>query len=145
MPSGREHDIDQLNSLLEATLDSAQGYGDAADAAKNSRVSGLFRTRAQVRHEIAERLEARVKALGGEPAGSGTVAGSARRWFADLKQKVSGDDSSLVADVSAGEDHLKDVYQKVVLDGELSDPIRAAVESEFVQIQADHDEMLDMR
>jgi len=53
---------------------------------------------------------------------------------------MAGDDASIIAAVEAGEDHVKEVYQKVVLDTELSDPIRIAVESEFAQIKATHDE-----
>jgi hypothetical protein len=52
MASGTEHDIKQLNSLIEVTLDSAQGYMDAADEAKSSRFSTLFRERAAQRNEI---------------------------------------------------------------------------------------------
>jgi uncharacterized protein (TIGR02284 family) len=54
---------------------------------------------------------------------------------------MGGDDASIIAAVEAGEDHIKEVYQEVVTDKELSDPIRTAVESEFVQIEANHDEM----
>ena len=141
MPSGNDHDISQLNSLIEATLDSAKGYQDAAEGAKASRFSTLFHQRAAQRHEIAERLQARVKAHGGDPEKSGTTLGAAKRWFDSLKQKMGGDDASIIAAVEAGEDHIKEVYQGVITDKELSDPIRTAVESEFVQIEANHDEM----
>ena len=46
MASGNDHDVAQLNSLIEATLDSAQGYQDAAEGAKASRFSTLFIQRA---------------------------------------------------------------------------------------------------
>jgi uncharacterized protein (TIGR02284 family) len=145
MASGRDHDIKQLNSLIELTLDSAHGYMDAADEAKSSGFSGLFRARAALRHEIAERLQARVKTLGGDENAHGTT----RRWFANLRQKMVGDDTSLIAEVEAGERHVSEAYQKVVLDGELSDPVRAAVESEFAQIQAniqaDRDKMRNLK
>ena len=145
MAAGNDHDISQLNSLIEATLDSAQGYQDAAEEAKASRFSKLFNQRAAQRHDIAERLQARVKAHGGDPEKSGTALGAAKRWFDGLKQKMTGDDASIIAAVEAGEDHVKEVYQKVVLDEELSAPIRTAVESEFAQIQANHDEMRDLK
>lgn len=94
MPSGPEHDIAQLNMLIEVTLNSAHGE----------------------RHDIAQRLQARVKALGGDAA---QTSGKQRP-----------------ASVEAGEKHLNEVYQAAVLDTELSDPIRMAIESEFAQIQA---------
>jgi uncharacterized protein (TIGR02284 family) len=145
MASGNDHDISQLNSLIEATLDSAKGYQDAAEEAKASRFSTLFCQRAAQRNEIAERLQARVKAHGGDPEKTGTTLGAAKRWFDSLKQKMSGDDASIIAAVEAGEDHIKEVYQDVMTDEELSDPIRMAVETEFVQIEANHDEMRNLK
>jgi uncharacterized protein (TIGR02284 family) len=141
MASGPEHDIQQLNSLIRITLDSAQGYRDAADEAGSSRFASLFRDRASQRHDIAERLQARVKSLGGDADKSGSMLGAAERLFANLKQKLTGTDASIIAAVEAGEDHVKAAYQQVITDGELSDPVRMAVESEFAQIQANHDEM----
>ena len=145
MASGPEHDIEQLNSLIETTLDSAKGYMDAAEEAKSSRFSSLFRERGAQRHDIAERLQARVKGLGGDAEKSGSTLGAAGRWFASLKQKMAGADASIIAEVEAGEDHVKEAYQKVITDGELSDPVRMAVESEFAQIQANHDEMSKLK
>jgi uncharacterized protein (TIGR02284 family) len=145
MASGTEHDIKQLNSLIEVTLDSAQGYMDAADEAKNSRFSTLFRERATQRNEIAGRLRTRVKSHGGDPEKSGTTLGASKRWFENLKHNMSGTDASIIAEVEAGEDHVKEVYHKVTLDVELSDPIRIAIESEFAQILAAHDEMRDLK
>jgi uncharacterized protein (TIGR02284 family) len=145
MASGTEHDIEQLNSLVETTLDSAEGYMSAADEAKNSRFSSLFRERGAQRYDIAQRLQARVKSLGGDPEESGSTLGAAERWFADLKQKMVGTDASIIAEVEAGEDHVKEAYQQVITDGELSDPVRTAIESEFAQIQANHDEMSKLK
>jgi uncharacterized protein (TIGR02284 family) len=145
MASGNDHDISQLNSLIEATLDSAKGYQDAASEAKASRFSTLFRQRAAQRHDNAKRLQARVKAHGGDPEKSGTTLGTVKRWFDGLQQKMTGDDVSIIAAVETGEDHIKEVYQKVMTDKELSDPVRTAVESEFVQIETNHDEMRDLK
>jgi uncharacterized protein (TIGR02284 family) len=144
MASGPEHDIEQLNSLIEITLDRAEGYMDASDGA-NSRFSSLFRERGGQQYDIAQRLQARVKSLGGDPEESGTTRGAAERWFANLKEKMVGTDASIVAEVEARKDHVKDAYQKVITDGELSDPIRTAVESEFTQIQSNHDEMSKLK
>jgi uncharacterized protein (TIGR02284 family) len=145
MASGNDHHIAQLNCLIETTLDSAHGYEDAAEEAKTSRFTALFRQRAAERHEIAQRLRARVKAHGGDPEGTGTTLGAAKRWFDGLKQKMTGTDASIIAAVEAGADHVKEVYQKVVFDKELSDPVRMAVEGEFAQIQTSHQEMRELK
>ncbi len=137
MASGVGHDIDQLNLLIEVTLDSAQFYLDAAGNAKEPQYSGLFRERGAQRQDIAQRLQARVKSLGGDAEQSGTAYGSAKRRFGNLRK---GGDTSVISELEAGEDHVSKAYQQVVLDVELSDPVRAAVESEFALIQANHEE-----
>ncbi len=141
MASGPEHDIKQLNALIEVTLGSAEGYIGAADAAKASRFSAMFRERGTQLQDIATRMGARVKSLGGDPEAGGTTPATARSSFADLKHKMSGSDPSIIAEVEAGESHMADVYQKIVLDEELSDPVRTAIESEFAQIQANNEAM----
>jgi uncharacterized protein (TIGR02284 family) len=140
MASGPEHDVEQLNSLIKITLDSAQCYSDAANEAGSSRFAALFRERGTQRHEIAGRLQARVKSLGGDAGKSESALGASGQLFADLKQKLTGADASIIAAVEAGEDHVQAAYQRVITDGELSDPVRMAVESEFAQMQANHDE-----
>jgi len=65
--------------------------------------------------------------------------------FAGLKQKMGGSEASIIAAVEECEDHVKDAFNKVMTDGELSDPVRMAVESEFAQIKANHDEMRDLK
>ena len=112
-----------------------------ADEAGSSRFASLFRDRGTQRHDIAERLQARVKSLGGDAEESRSTLGAAERLFAHLKQKPIGTDASIIAAVEAGEDHVQAAYQQVMTDAELSDPVSMAVESEFAQIQANHDEM----
>jgi uncharacterized protein (TIGR02284 family) len=80
-----------------------------------------------------------VKSHGGDPEKSGTTLGAAKRWFDSLKHKMTGTDASI------SEDHVKDVYQKVILDIELSDPIRTAIASESAQIQAAHGQIRDLK
>ena len=86
-----------------------------------------------------------MKAHGGDPGETGTTLGAAKRSFDGLKQKMTGDEASIISAVEAAEDHMKEIYQKVVLDKELSDPVRTAVESEFAQIQVGHREMRDLK
>jgi len=139
MAAGPEHDIKQLKTLIEATLHSARGYSEAAGG--SSKFSAMFRERADQRFEIAERLRTRVKSHGGDPGTSGSAHGAAGQSSANGGKKLSGSDASIIAEVEAAEDQLKELYQKVVYDEELSDPIRTAVESEFAQIQATGEEL----
>ena len=49
-----------------------------------------------------------MKAHGGDPEETGTTLGAAKRWFDGLKQKMTGDDASIICAVDAAEDHMKE-------------------------------------
>jgi uncharacterized protein (TIGR02284 family) len=51
-----------------------------------------------------------VKSHGGDPEKSRTTLGATKRWFDNLKHKMTGTDASVIAEVEAGEDHVKEVY-----------------------------------
>jgi uncharacterized protein (TIGR02284 family) len=60
-----EHDIKTLNSLIETTLDSADGYAEAAKDAKSEPLVSLFRSRSSERRTAASTLQNCVRSLGG--------------------------------------------------------------------------------
>ena len=140
-----EHDIEQLNRLIEATLDSAEGYRDATKASTISRFSPLFTARAGERQTIVAQLQAEVRRLGGTPEQDGTMLGAAQRWFNTLKNSVVGSEASVIAEVEAGEDHVKEVYEAALADGKLSADIRTKIQAAFVSIKAGHDQMRDLK
>jgi len=57
-----DHDIKTLNSLIETTLDSSDGYAEAAKDAKSAPLVSLFTARATERRETASTLQRCVRA-----------------------------------------------------------------------------------
>lgn len=145
MPTTTEHDISVLNGLIATTIDSAEGYREAADDAKNPSFRSMFSTRAQKRREIAGELRGQVRSLGGQPEDDGTVLGSAHRVFLNLKNALTGNDQSIVNEVEAGEDHIKAKYEEALKDRDLSAPVRDVVTRSYGSIKADHDQMRDIK
>lgn len=145
MQSQAEHDAVQINSLIAATLDSAEGYYAAAEAAKSSRFTHLFQTRARERRALVLTLQAEVLRLGGKPDDAGTVLGAAKRWFVSLKNIMAGSDASIVTEVEAGEDHVKGVFEAVMQDQRVSEAVRVVVTTAYGAIRADHDQMLNLK
>jgi uncharacterized protein (TIGR02284 family) len=145
MATTTEHDISVLNGLIATTIDSAEGYREAADDAKNPSFRSMFTTRAEKRREIAGELKGQVRSLGGEPEDDGTVLGSAHRVFLNLKNALAGSDQSIVNEVEAGEDHIKAKYETALSDRELSVPVRDLVTRSYSSIKADHDQMRDIK
>ncbi len=144
MSSRPDYDIEQLKRLIEATLDSADGYRDAAEDAAGSRFADLFRTRATERKEIVVRLQGEVRRLGGELEVDGTVIGLARRWFANLKDSVTDGAATVVSVVEAGEDHVKEIYETVLQDLQVAPEVQALIASVYRTIKADHDRIHDL-
>ena len=68
-----EHDIKVLNSLIETTLDSADGYQEAARDGVETGYRNLFLKRATERRQVVSELQSQVRALGGTPDDDGSV------------------------------------------------------------------------
>jgi len=145
MQTDSNYDIDRLNQLIETTLDSAEGYHDAAEANAASRFASVFRTRAAARRQIATRLQAEVRRLGGTAEEGGTVMGAAKRWFDNLKNSISGDEASVLSEVEAGEDHLKAAFEIAMHDQKLSVDTQTIIAAAYATIAADHDQLRDLK
>jgi uncharacterized protein (TIGR02284 family) len=139
--SDQSHDIDVLNDLIATTLDSADGYSDAADHAKNPMIADLFKQWAAERRQVVADLRIAVRDLGGQPEDDGTVLASAHRMFMDLRSSMSNDDRAVIDEVERGEDHIKDKYEHALGDEALGPQARAAVQGAHTSVRAGHDEM----
>lgn len=144
--SETSHDISTLNGLIATTIDSADGYVEAAKDSESSRFGALFTSRATERRDVASRLQQEVARLGGEAEDDGTILAGAHRVFLNLKAVVTGhDDKAIVKEVEAGEDHIKAKFEDALGDGALSPEVRGLIESCYASVKAGHDEMRDIK
>jgi uncharacterized protein (TIGR02284 family) len=140
------NDIEVLNSLIEVTIDSADGYRRAADDAHNSVFQQIFYARADERDELVEELQAQVRRLGGEPVDDGSLAAGAHRLFVDLRDKISAkDDFGVIAEVERGEDHIKERYEMALQGHDLSAEARQMVTAAQTVVVAGHDQIRDLK
>ncbi len=145
MSTLNDQHIKVLNSLVEATLDSAEGYRDAAKDTKNLRFKALFERRSLERNQLTAELQSEIRGLGGTPEKDGTILASAHRVFVNLKNTVSGSDQGVVDEVEAGEDHIKARFEEALRDRNLSAPVKGVVTKVHAVIEADHDQMRDLK
>ena len=130
----KSHDISILNSLIETTIDSVDGYRHSANEATNNRFADSFRDWAKDREEVVTKLRDRVRELGGTPEHDGGILAAMHRQFLSLRDAVTGsDDQSVIAEVDRGESYLDNKWQAALKDNELSaetlDLIRSCYES----------------
>lgn len=145
MTTTNEHDVKVLNDLIATTLDSADGYAEAAKDAKSSQLAGLFRDRASEREQVAGKLQQRVAFLGGKPEDSGTVLASAHRMFVNLRNTLAKSDTAVVEEVERGEDHIKHKFEDALGDGDLSSDTKAVIADVNLSVRSGHDQMSRMK
>jgi uncharacterized protein (TIGR02284 family) len=140
------HDIRTLNGLIATTIDSVDGYTEAAKDAENGTYAQMFTSRAGERRQVASSLQAEVSRLGGNPEDDGTALAGAHRVFLNLKSAVTGqDDQAIVNEVERGEDHIKAKFEDAMQDDGLTAETRSAIGAAWESVKAGHDEMRDLK
>ena len=141
-----DNDVATLNSLIETTIDSADGYREAAENANDAQLRSTFQRMAMERGEAAQGLKTAVTALGGTPDEDGTILASAHRMFLDLRAKIAGrEDKAIVEEVERGEDHIKGKYETAMREEGLKPETRAAIETAYASVRKGHDMMSETK
>jgi uncharacterized protein (TIGR02284 family) len=143
MQSDQGHAVKVLNSLIETTLDSANGYREAAENARDGQLKTMFSERAQRRADLASQLQQEVRSFGGEPETDQSALGKAHNKFVDLKNAVMGGDNekAVIDEVERGEDVIKGKFERALKDDDLPSNARQLVSRAFESIRADHDQI----
>ena len=142
MQTNNDHAVKVLNSLIETTLDSANGYRDAADAAETPQYKTMFAERCESRMALSRRLQEEVRSFGGEPEQSQSLLGKAHNKFAELRGKLMPSDSgdkAVIDEVERGEDMIKAKFEKAMDDAELPSEAQLLVSTAYGEIKAEHD------
>lgn len=140
------NDISTLNSLIATTIDSVEGYAEAAKDSESGRFGAIFSDRASERRQAVTILQTAVTQLGGNAEDDGTVLASAHRVFLNLKSVVTGkDDKAIVNEVERGEDHIKAKFEDALKEDSLAASTRAAIEQAYVSVKQGHDQMRDLK
>jgi uncharacterized protein (TIGR02284 family) len=137
--------IEVLNGLVLTTLDSADGYGEAAKVARNQNFKRLFGLRAVRRRQLTVVLQDEIRNLGGEPKEDGSILAAGHRIFLNLKNVVAGSDEGVINEVESGEDYIKGKYEAALREGNLSASIKAIVADAYERIKADYHDIRDIK
>lgn len=143
--SQNDHDIKVVNGLIATTIDSVEGYQEAAKEADNATYRDLFQSWAVDRRQVASGLQQLVSSLGGTPEDDGTALASIHRTFVDLRASMSKGDKAVVDEVERGEDHIKAKYEDALKDDKLAPAVHTAVQAAFTSVRQGHDEMRQLK
>jgi uncharacterized protein (TIGR02284 family) len=136
--------IDTLNSLLQTTIDSVNGYENSAKELNSQKLQQVFRQRADDRQQVVQQLRDEVRKLGGDPADSGSAMGQMHHVWENLKGAVTGqDEEATINQTEAAEDYLKEQYEQAL--DKLSGEPRQVVEQCYQQVRKGHDQMSELK
>ena len=141
MSTPNDHDIKVLNSLIETTLDSADGYHQAAVEAADGPYRTWFEARAAERRRLAEAFKAAVRERGGSPEEDGSILAKAQRAFMDVKHALLRNDASVLGMVESGEDQLKMRFERALSDDALSATTKETIRRAYGEVRQGYDQM----
>ena len=145
MSNANRHDIHVLNSLIQTSIDSADGYREASTGAEDFRRRDLFGRRSFERRQVAEELQSTVRALGGDPAADGSILAKAQRAFADVKHALMRDDAGMIGAVDTAEETLRARFEKALEDSQISATTRETIRRAFTRVSEGREEVHDLR
>jgi len=133
-----------LNSLIETLKDGEQGFRTAADGLTDPQTKAVFQQYSRERGQMAQELQAEVRALGGDAEKSGSVSGSVHRGWINIKSAVTGkNDASIIAEAERGEDVAKKAFAEA-LTAPLPPSAAAIVSRQAVKVREAHDRVRSM-
>lgn len=144
MSNPNAHDIKVLNGLIETTLDSADGYGEAATETRDTDYTSLFERRSIERQQVADDLSEAVRGLGGDPESKGSILAKAHRAFLDIKHALLRNDDTVVGSIDSGEGFIAAKFEKALEDPNISATTRETIRRAYALVKADHDEVHDL-
>ena len=136
-----DHEVSVLNSLIETTIDSVDGYRHSAGEATSDTFGEMFRRRAEERQQVVDRLREKVRELGGTPEEEGGLLAKAHRQFLSLRDAVTGkDDKAVIAEVDRGESYLNGKWEAALADTELSAGTQRLLRECYQSVRSGHDQ-----
>ena len=140
--------ISVLNDLIETSKDGQEGFKSCAEDIKHPELKALFVKRSADCATAAAELQAQVRALGGDPETSTSVAGDLHRRWVDVKSIFTGkDEEAVLNEAERGEDHALKAYKEALVKIEKHNlvGIRDLVERQYHGVQRNHDQVKALR
>lgn len=139
--------ISTLNDLIETCKDGEEGFKtcveDASD--RHPQLKAMLVDRQRGCAAAASELQDLVRAQGGDPETSSSVAGALHRSWVNIKTAITGkDDEAVLNECERGEDSAVRSYRKA-LEKDLPAHIRLVVERQYQGVLHNHDQIKNLR
>ncbi|GAB3332383.1 PA2169 family four-helix-bundle protein [Larkinella ripae] len=134
--------LNRLNTLLTRTRDGERGYQEAAENVKDTELKSLFLAQSRQRGEYATEIDREIRALGGDPETSTSLAADLHRAWINIKTTFTGnDDKAVVQECKRGDGQALDDYQEILQSTNLMASTRELLLRQKERIESAHASM----
>lgn len=136
-----DQNVKTLQDLVQIATDSARFYDEARKELRNPALHDLFGRMAQAKRDLIQALGIRLTLAGEEVPDGGTIAGSLRKAYADIRASLSSNEEAIyVGQLEQTEDRLLAHFTEALetLDDQ---KMRETVLAQLPKVRACHDEM----
>jgi len=131
----------QLNELIDVLTDGVKFYDEAARAIGGSPYQALFQRLASSKRAILADLRAEVAYHGEAPSQSGTLGGSLRQLYTDLRARLSSQpDLEYIAQLEESEDRALRAFTEALTTSERAE-VRQIAQNYLPDVRRMHEEM----
>lgn len=136
------HDTSKiLNDIISVTRDGQEFYEHAATKVDDSELMTLFARMAAVKGQIVSGLSTEVKALGEQPAETGTWTGNLSQMYGDLRAVLGDKDYAYVAKLEDSEDRLLKAFDETIADVDTPASVREILGRYLPEVRSCHELM----
>jgi uncharacterized protein (TIGR02284 family) len=134
-----------LEELIQANIDSANGFSEAAEQIDHSALTDLFKELGEQRRQLAAELTTHLAEAGEEPTAEGSLLASLHRVWLDVRGKLAGGDpAAVLSEAERGEDHIKAAYENV-LKRTAGSAMNSVLNEQYAIVKAGHDRIRNLR
>lgn len=124
-----------LETLVDTTYDSVEGYRKAADIAKSPELKRILSEQAAKRQSTLDALNAELGRLGGELVTKGTASGALHRLWVDITSLFENGDEAAAERVEEGEDYLAKKFEEALEHADLDPQTRSVIERAAAEVR----------
>ncbi|MCX9146521.1 ferritin-like domain-containing protein [Erythrobacter sp. WG] len=124
-----------LETLIDTTYDSVEGYRKAAETAKSPELKRILSEQAAKRQKTLDALNTELTRLGGKLVTKGTATGGLHRLWMDLTNLFESDDKAAVERVEEGEDYLADKFEEALKATDLDPNTRSVIQTALGEVR----------
>lgn len=134
-----------LNELIAVLNDGVKFYADAAGSTESEVYRNLFQRMASTKRAIAADLKAEVAYHGETPVDGGTVTGSLRQAYTDLRASLSENpDAQYISQLEDSEDRILHAFQDALTISDKAE-VRQIAQNYLPDIKRMHSEMRELK